>query len=57
MDCGLHQERAYSHGFVRGGVRRAVDLLHIIICVVAIFGHGFCHGGNVRILTDLGGGT
>ena len=57
MDCDLNQERAYSHGFFRGGVRRAFDLLHIIICVVAIFGHGFCHGGNVRVLTDLGGGT
>ena len=48
---------AYSHGFVRGGVRRAVDLLHIVICIVTIFGHGFHHGVNVQILTDLGGGT
>ncbi len=36
---------------------RTVHLLHVVICVVAFFSLGFHHGGNVRILTDLGGGT
>ncbi len=32
-----------------------VYLFSVIVCMIAIFGSGLCHGRDVQILVDLGG--